>query len=233
MEGQPILPAADNRQGDHHADRLGGHRGQGGAGRAQVKALHQQQVAPDVDHTGQHHREQRRPGVTDAPEHRPQHVVGHDEQAAAAADADVLHRFGKGLLWRVQKAGKGLGSGQQYHHQQHPEHREQADAAADGPSGLVRLTPPDALAHQNGDAHGQAGDHHGHGGHEHASGGDAGDIGGGSELPHHQQVHAAVQRLQKQREKDRNGKADEGVQDVPLRQSVRSFHVILSSVFSQ
>ena len=52
------------------------------------------------------------PGVTDAPEHRPQHVVGHDEQAAAAADADVLHRFGKGLLRRVQKAGKGLGSGQ-------------------------------------------------------------------------------------------------------------------------
>ena len=33
-------------RGDHHADRLGGHRGQGRPGRAQVKALHQQQVAP-------------------------------------------------------------------------------------------------------------------------------------------------------------------------------------------
>ncbi len=39
-------------------------------------------------------------------------LLGADEQAAAAADADVLHRFGKGLLRRVQKAGKGLGSGQ-------------------------------------------------------------------------------------------------------------------------
>lgn len=78
---------------------------------------------------------------------------------------------------------------------------------------------PDPLPHQNGDPHGQAGDNHGDSLEQHAAGGHAGDVRRLGKLAHHQQVHAAVERLQEQCEENRNGKTDQRAEDVPLRQA--------------
>ena len=132
------------------------------------------------------------------PENGAQDVVGHNKEGAGPADADVQHRLMERVLRRVHEPGQYLGSTHQDGSEQDGEAGEQADAAADGAARILRLPPADPLPHQNGDPHGQAGDNHGDSLEQHAAGGYAGDVRRLGKLAHHQQVHAAVERLQEQ-----------------------------------
>ena len=205
-EGQRPAAQADQEQGDKHADGLGGHGGQGGPGGPHVEPGHQEQVPEDIDDAGDGNGEQRGPGVADPPENGAQDVVGHNKEGAGPADADVQHRLMERVLRRVHEPGQYLGSTHQDGSEQDGEAGEQADAAADGAARILRLPPADPLPHQNGDPHGQAGDNHGDSLEQHAAGGYAGDVRRLGKLAHHQQVHAAVERLQEQCEENRNGK---------------------------
>ena len=226
-EGQRPAAQADQEQGDKHADGLGGHGGQGGPGGPHVEPGHQEQVPEDIDDAGDGNGEQRGPGVADPPENGAQDVVGHNKEGAGPAEADVQHRLMERVLRRVHEPGQYLGSTHQDGSEQDGEAGEQADAAADGAARILRLPPADPLPHQNGDPHGQAGDNHGDSLEQHAAGGYAGDVRRLGKLAHHQQVHAAVERLQEQCEENRNGKTDQRAEDVPLRQAARSSHFII------
>ena len=168
-----------------------------------MKTRHQQQVARDVAAAGDGHGHQRRGGIADAAEHAADEVVGDDHQRARAADAHIGHRkverLRRGLHHRGDRPRAG---GDERRHDQRDD-AEQHDARADGLAALAGVALADLLAQQDGRAHGEAGHQVGQRHHDVGAGGHRGDVRRRAELAHHQQVHRAVHRLQKQRRQHR------------------------------
>ena len=79
-------------------------------------------------------------------------------------------------------------------------------------------------ADQNGQPHGKTGDNDGDTMHDLAAGGDAGYICRLGELPHHQQVYAAIHGLQKQCQKDGKRKTNQGRQNLSFGKILYFFH---------
>ena len=136
----------------------------------------------------------------DAPENRPQDVVGHDKDGAHAADAHIGAGVDKGLRRGVHPAGEQIAAG--YHHRRygHGHHGEDGDARSDPPSGPLPPAAADSVAHKDGDPHGQAGNDHGDDVKELAAGGHPRLFAGAGELPHDDQVRRPVHGLQQQGE---------------------------------
>ena len=111
----------------------------------------------------------------------------------------MVHGLGRGVKQRRQR----LGEQRQPQSQQHSQAAQQSEPGQDRAAGLLGAATADGLSHSHGRPHGQSGDQHCKSREEHTAGGYAGDIGGGGKLSDHQQVHSAVERLQKQREQNR------------------------------
>ena len=160
-----------------------------------MEARHQNQVAHNVDHARDAHKEQRQIGVAQPPEDTTDKVVKHNEDKARAADADIehrqLHRLGGGL----HQPGQGPGKGHHDHRQPQRQQKEKANRAANQLSDAPRLSASNIAPHDHRDACGQRTDAEGHQIQNSAPGGDAGNAGRSAELADNQQIDGAVHRL--------------------------------------
>ena len=213
FKGKRQTAPADDPQANQHTDALGKDRGKRSTGGAHMEHANQQQIADHIGHTGNGHRQQRGFGVAHSAEHTSQQVIGHDKQAAGAANADISRRFAKGLHGSMHQGRQAFGRHHLKHRHQQTHQCKQANGCADDFTGLLLTPLADALGNQHGDAHGKAGDHNGDGMQNLTAGGNSGHIGRGAEPAHHQQVYRTISCLQAQSQKHRARKAQQRGQD--------------------
>ena len=101
--------AHDDEQGQNHADRLCEHRCKRRAGCTHLEYVYQQQIAENVRNARDRNRDQRHFGVAKPAEDAADDVERHNEQRSRRADAHILCRGNKGLLWGLQQTAEWLG----------------------------------------------------------------------------------------------------------------------------
>ena len=216
MEGQVLFHQHHDRA--HDADGLCRHSGDGRTGGVQMEAGHQHQVADDVHDAGHQHEDEGRFAVAQTAEYGRQHVIGHNEEDACAADADIACRQLDGLRRGLHQDGDAPGKAHQYHEQRRRDdgkyHGTAADDLPDVLGPLFAQIPGD----EDGDAHCKLSHHEGHEVQHLTAGGDGREARGGAKMADHQQVYCAVGGLQHQCAQ--NGKHEEGqlFRDAALRE---------------
>ena len=160
-KGEGELLLEQHYHGAHHADGLGEHGGQGRPRCVHVEHRHQQQIPENIDHAGHQHKQQRRLAVPQPAENGGEHIVGHNKEDAAPADAHVAHRKVQGLRRGLHQHGDGPGKAHQKNAQPHGDQGEHNSRPAQNRSDMFRALFAQVPGDQHGDAHGQLGHHKG------------------------------------------------------------------------
>ena len=172
----------------------------------------------DVDGAGDGHGQKGCFGVADAAQHGAEHVVGHDEGRADAADADIGAGGGEGLRGGVDQLRQHRAAGGDDGSEHRGDDGKQHNGRADAPAGAFAVPRAHRIAHIHGHAHAQSGDDHGDHVQQLTARGHGGLLRRAGELAHDQKVGRAVGGLQQQGQQHGKGEGQQRFENIPLGQ---------------
>ena len=177
---------------------------------------HQQQVAENVYHASYRHKEQGRLAVPQSTENSGKHVVGYDEENAAAANAHIGRRLGYGCFRCLHQHGNRPCKAYHDDEQHSGNDGEHNGGTANDPTDLLGTLFPKVPGNEHRHAHGQLGNHESHQIQHLTAGGYGGQAFRCTKVPHHQQVYRTVGSLQNQCAQNGQHKGNQLLQNVTL-----------------
>ncbi len=195
-KGDGKFLSADNGNGQYHGDELCQNGCQCSPGYIHLTRAHEEQIPDHVHDTGNSHKEEGQPGISDAAQDTTDYIVGGDYKDSRRADAQIqdcfIHGFGRNL-----KQPHGL-TGKQFQHGCHydSDYGKKQDRGTDCVARFFWPLLPYVLSDDYGRSHSKTGDNKSYHLHKAASGSHCRDAGRIPEPAYHDQIHGSVSGLQ-------------------------------------
>ena len=186
------------QDGNNHTERLGAHRGNGGSRSSQPKYADQQKISCNIKYTGDCHRYEGHPRITDSAENTSQHVIGYNKKRTCRTDTHVHHGSVKCFRRSLHDPGNRYCTQLHQERNHNADKEEQNHTGPDDFSCFLRFALTQLSSKQYGSPHGNT---HYKGSdqlHQPASRGNRRNICRCGKLPYHKHIHGSIHRLKKQ-----------------------------------